>query len=159
MGLKRKRQVRQNSKYTQILTTFPCNEKELDIEIKKEDKEDLEIKQELENLEKDSVVDSVVDSNDNTIAVYSRIGKYDILYCEGSYKYCLTEDNKNIIDITEETVICENTLEIYSDNKEASKETGVSASGIKKCCNGNSKSAGKDENGNKLTWKYCKDVI
>lgn len=156
MGLKRKRRVRQNPEHTQILTTLPCNKEELDIEIKKED---LEIKQELENLEKETVLDSVVDLNGNTMAVYSRIGKYDILYYEGSYKYCLTEDNKNIIDITEETVICENTLEIYSDNKEASKETGVSASGIKKCCNGNSKSAGKDENGNKLTWKYCKDVI
>lgn len=67
-------------------------------------------------------------------------------------------ETKVILAEEDERVICINTNEIYKNNKEASKETGVNAGSIKKCCNGNSKSAGKDENGNKLIWKYCRDV-
>ena len=58
----------------------------------------------------------------------------------------------------DERVICVNTNEIYENNKVASEMTGVSAGAIKRCCNGDTKSAGKDEEGNKLVWKYVKDL-
>ena len=58
----------------------------------------------------------------------------------------------------DERVICINTNIIYKNNKEASTLTGVSSGAIKRCCNGDTKSAGKDEEGNKLVWKYVKDL-
>ncbi len=57
-----------------------------------------------------------------------------------------------------EAVVCLNTNEIYADNKEASEKTGVGAGSIKRCCNGDIKSAGKDKDGNKLVWKYLRDL-
>lgn len=65
---------------------------------------------------------------------------------------------KDVIEITDETVVCINTMKFYADNKEASEETGVNAGSIKRCCNGDTKSAGKDTEGNKLVWKYAKDL-
>ena len=62
------------------------------------------------------------------------------------------------IEITDNTVVCINTMKFYKDNKEASEETGVSAGSIKRCCKGDTKSAGKDAEGNKLVWKYAKDL-
>ena len=58
----------------------------------------------------------------------------------------------------DERVICLNTGVIYDDYKHASKESGINAGAIKRCCNSTTKSAGKDEEGNKLVWKYFKDV-
>lgn len=58
----------------------------------------------------------------------------------------------------DERVICLNTEVIYDDYKHASKESGINAGAIKRCCDGATKSAGKDEEGNKLVWKYFKDV-
>ena len=67
--------------------------------------------------------------------------------------------SKDIVILEEdERVICVNTNEIYENNKVASEMTGVSAGAIKRCCNGDTKSAGKDEEGNKLVWKYVKDL-
>ena len=55
-------------------------------------------------------------------------------------------------------VVCVNTKEVFEDNKDASEKTGVNAGAIKRCCEGETKSAGKDEEGNKLVWKYLKDM-
>ncbi len=63
-----------------------------------------------------------------------------------------------IIEEIDERVICINYDVVYKDNKEASELTGVSASAIKRCCNGEIKTAGKDEDGNKLVWKYVRDM-
>ena len=62
------------------------------------------------------------------------------------------------VEAIDERVICLNTEVIYDDYKHASKETGISMGAIKRCCDGATKSAGKDEEGNKLVWKYIKDV-
>lgn len=58
----------------------------------------------------------------------------------------------------DERVICINYDIIYKDNKEASELTGVNAGAIKRCCEGETKSAGKDEDGKKLVWKYVRDM-
>ncbi len=58
----------------------------------------------------------------------------------------------------DERVICINTNIEYENNKIASELTGVHSGAIKRCCNGDTKSAGKDEEGNKLVWKYVKDL-
>lgn len=68
------------------------------------------------------------------------------------------EVNKEEQKDLSEAVICLNTNEIYADNKEASEKTGVNAGSIKRCCNGDIKSAGKDKDGNKLVWKYLRDL-
>lgn len=65
---------------------------------------------------------------------------------------------QDVVEITDETVVCINTMKFYNNNKEASEETGVNAGSIKRCCNGDAKSAGKDAEGNKLIWKYAKDL-
>ena len=62
------------------------------------------------------------------------------------------------VEVIDERVICLNTEVIYDDYKHASKETGVSMGAIKRCCDGATKSAGKDEEGNKLVWKYVRDI-
>ena len=62
------------------------------------------------------------------------------------------------VEVIDERVICLNTEVIYDDYKHASKETGVSMGAIKRCCDGATKSAGKDEEGNKLVWKYIRDI-
>ena len=62
------------------------------------------------------------------------------------------------VEVIDERVICLNTEVIYDDYKHASKETGVSMGAIKRCCDGATKSAGKNEEGNKLVWKYVRDV-
>ena len=51
-------------------------------------------------------------------------------------------------------VICITTGKIYESAVEAERQTGVKASNINKCCRGKRDSAGKNENGNKLEWKY-----
>lgn len=53
-----------------------------------------------------------------------------------------------------EKVRCINTSIIYENAQQASDITGVCRTNISKCCNGLRKSAGKDENGNKLFWEY-----
>ena len=62
------------------------------------------------------------------------------------------------VEVIDERVICLNTEVIYDDYKHASKETGINMGAIKRCCEGATKSAGKDEEGNKLVWKYIRDV-
>ena len=42
---------------------------------------------------------------------------------------------------------------------EAERQTGVNYSHISECCRGKRKSAGKDENGNKLVWKYLDEYL
>ncbi len=58
----------------------------------------------------------------------------------------------------DERIICINTNVIYENNKIAGEQTGISSGAIKRCCNEDTKSAGKDEEGNKLVWKYVKDL-
>lgn len=64
----------------------------------------------------------------------------------------------DVEQIEDERVICINTNVIYKNNKEAGMLTGINSGAIKRCCNGDTKSAGKDEEGNKLKWKYLKDL-
>lgn len=51
-------------------------------------------------------------------------------------------------------VICITTGEIYESTLEAERKTGVNHSSISSCCREERKSAGKDELGNKLFWRY-----
>lgn len=53
------------------------------------------------------------------------------------------------------SVICVNTKQIYSSINEASQKTGVNH--IEDCCSGKLKSAGKDENGIALIWRFLED--
>lgn len=52
-------------------------------------------------------------------------------------------------------VICLNTGQIYISCQEAKRQTGVEHIGD--CCSGHLKTAGKDENGNALFWKFLDD--
>lgn len=56
-------------------------------------------------------------------------------------------------------VICITTVKIYESAYEASRQTGVHRGNIGACCRGKLKSAGKDENGNKLEWKYLDEYL
>ncbi len=51
-------------------------------------------------------------------------------------------------------VICLNTLEIYTDGRAAAGAYNVEHSYLIKCCHGFVSSAGKDKNGNGLTWMF-----
>lgn len=51
-------------------------------------------------------------------------------------------------------VQCIETQIIYPSLQEAGRQTNISPSNIKYCCDGKRKSAGKDANGNKLHWQY-----
>ena len=77
---------------------------------------------------------------------------------EGVTKVISEEEVMIINDGEDERVICVNTGEIFADNKEAGEKMDVSAGSIKRCCNGDTKSAGKDKDGNKLVWKYVRDL-
>lgn len=57
------------------------------------------------------------------------------------------------------SVICTTTGKIYESAHEAGRQTGVENSNIVACCRGKQKSAGKDENGNKLIWKYLDEYL
>lgn len=54
-------------------------------------------------------------------------------------------------------VICITTKKIYENIHEAERQTGIANQTICSCCKGKYKSAGKDENGNKLVWMYLED--
>ena len=56
-------------------------------------------------------------------------------------------------------VICVTTGKIYESITEAGRQTGIERKNISKCCNEKRKSAGKDENGNKLEWKYLDEYL
>ena len=56
-------------------------------------------------------------------------------------------------------VICLNTEVIYESIREAERQTGVDHRSISACCRGKQKTAGKDENGNKLEWKYLDEYL
>lgn len=56
-------------------------------------------------------------------------------------------------------VICITTGKIYGSTREAERYTRVAYQSIVRCCRGKSKSAGKDENGNKLTWMFLEDYL
>ena len=73
--------------------------------------------------------------------------KFDYMEAENDFK-----------EEVDERVICINTEVIYEDYKDASEKTGVNMGAIKRCCDGSTKSAGKDEEGNKLVWKYVRDI-
>ena len=62
------------------------------------------------------------------------------------------------VEEVDERVICINTNKIYDNIKVASEEVGINANLIRKCCEGTFKSGGKDEEGNKLVWKFVKDL-
>ena len=51
-------------------------------------------------------------------------------------------------------VVLLNTGETFDYIKQASEKYNVAWQSISACCRGRLKSAGKDENGNKLVWKY-----
>lgn len=57
------------------------------------------------------------------------------------------------IEVTDDMVICLDTLEVYKDNKEAGEKTDATATGVKRCCNGTAKTSGK------LRWQYYKDYL
>lgn len=76
-------------------------------------------------------------------------------YEEGK-KYSLKEINEKSIKLPK-SVICLNTRQIFESTQNASKVTGVSQSKISMVCNGKRLSAGKDESGNKLLWKFLDD--
>lgn len=113
------------------------------------------------------IIDNIVNySEDNSLVEEVRVEEV-LQYCNDEP---LKKDNIDIVatfkgvSITREMIdndyiVCENTMEIYKDNKDASYKMGVNATSIKKCCNGSSKSAGKDDDGNKLIWYYVKDLI
>ena len=56
-------------------------------------------------------------------------------------------------------VICITTGKIYDSAHEAERQIGVSHSNIISNCRGRYKSAGKDENGNKLVWMYLDEYL
>ena len=56
-------------------------------------------------------------------------------------------------------VICITNGKIYESTSEAERQTEVAQQNINKCCKGKRKSAGKDENGNKLIWKYLDEYL
>ena len=58
-----------------------------------------------------------------------------------------------------EKVICITTGEIYDSITEASRQTGVAIPNISANCRGRIKSAGKDENGNKMVWRYYDEYL
>lgn len=69
----------------------------------------------------------------------------------------LTEEHKNKIQESNtktlgRAVICLNTKKIYNSVNAAKKDTG--AEHINQCCSGELKTAGVDENGNALVWRY-----
>ena len=49
---------------------------------------------------------------------------------------------------------CINTGVVYESASEAGRKLGIHASSIMRCCRGESKSAGKHENGEPLKWEY-----
>lgn len=51
-----------------------------------------------------------------------------------------------------------NIIKVYNGTPDVQKDFNINKSNIIKCCKGKTKSAGKDENGNKLYWKYLKDI-
>ena len=69
------------------------------------------------------------------------------------------EHKKNIQSAVSEklgkSVICLNTKKVYSSINEAYRDTG--ANHIEDCCTGKLKSAGKDENGIALIWRFFED--
>lgn len=79
---------------------------------------------------------------------------------EGGSIQHLTEEHKEKIKLSNiktlgKQVICLNTGIIYDSITSAKKDTG--AEHISACCSGKIKTAGKDENGNALLWKYVED--
>ena len=59
----------------------------------------------------------------------------------------------------QKAVICITTGKIYDSTMDAERQTGVGSSNISECCRGKRKSAGKDENGNKLVWRYYNESL
>lgn len=51
-----------------------------------------------------------------------------------------------------------NIIKAYNGTPDVQKDFTICKSNIIKCCKGEIKSAGKDENGNKIYWKYLKDI-
>ena len=56
-------------------------------------------------------------------------------------------------------IILLNTMETFNYVKQAGEKYGVNSSSISANCRGIQKSAGKDENGNKLVWMYYEDYM
>ena len=78
----------------------------------------------------------------------------------GGDNHQLTEEHKNKIrtanaKLSGHPVICINTGKIYDSVNAAKRDTG--AEHIENCCMGQLQSAGRDEQGNALVWRYLKD--
>lgn len=54
-------------------------------------------------------------------------------------------------------IICISNGIIYNSMRDAERKTNIDESSISLCCRGKLKSAGKDENGEPLVWRYLKD--
>lgn len=79
-------------------------------------------------------------------------------YLKKSNELCLTKyENKN--RWSKRNVICITTGKIYESCLDAERQTGVANQNISECCHGKRKSAGKDENGNKLVWRYYNESL
>lgn len=71
----------------------------------------------------------------------------------------LSELNKGKNNRRCRKIILLNTMEIFDYIKQAEEKYKVYHQHISKCCRGELKSAGKDENGNKLIWMYYEDYL
>ena len=63
----------------------------------------------------------------------------------------------NYMNKDKKQVICINTEIVYPSSHEAERQTGVAQGSIIACCRGKLQSAGKDETGEKLVWKYYEE--
>lgn len=83
--------------------------------------------------------------------------------CVENLEWCTNEYNNNYGNCLKRNkylskkVICITTGEIFESTIEAEIKTGISHGNISSCCNKKLKSAEKDENGNKLVWKYLEE--
>ena len=61
---------------------------------------------------------------------------------------------EKILDNSKKKILLENTNEIFESLREASRKYNVNSGSISACCQGKRRSAGKDEQGNKLIWRF-----
>ena len=119
-----------------------------------------EIKTSYEIIEEEKVIEPIMIIEEEKIE--EKIEEKVEEKVEDKDKYAVEEfveiDGKKVSKFDLEPVICLNTGIVYDNNKIAMQETGVNSGAIKRNCRGFTKSAGKDENGKKLVWKFAKDV-
>ena len=90
-------------------------------------------------------------------------GKPAIWMCLEDYQKFSEEEITKIkneeVSNRPKVVICITTGKIYESTHEAGRQTEVAQTSISACCRRKLKSAGKDENGNKLVWMYYEDYL